>query len=122
MIQDRELLEFHRGTIDEDTRLKVEEQLLDSQVALMSYIALKRSLELTHKPELVPSEQMRTKLMSVVRQRIRQRPVLYWTLAAATAAAIAAVVLGVRALTPHDLPPSINIDADNNAPVTLNVL
>jgi len=88
------LLAYYFGTLDEQARLEIEEQLLKSPTILMEFIAIKRSFEVNGEVERAekrqPSAAAATRLRREVEARFSTKEYWYW-LPPAVAAALLVV-------------------------------
>ena len=63
-VNQRDLIKFYQGELDEPRYFEIEEHLLSSPCALMEYFCIKRDREV-HNPTLpLPSEQIRHRLLT----------------------------------------------------------
>jgi len=66
-----ELLGFHFGTLDPETRLRVEGHLLGCRGCLGEFLELKRAVEVEAVDAVVPSEASRARLRRAVGEAVR---------------------------------------------------
>jgi hypothetical protein len=135
LIPSERMLAYCLGSLDEECRVQVEEELIESRAALMSYIAMKRSLDGFDADFKEPSAALKRRLLRDVEGSFggRTEPARRWKPLVALAAGLLAVIGGVslleieRGLRPSravDVPPisGTAVDSANEAALSLNVL
>lgn len=140
------LLAYYLGNIDEASRTGVEEELLESKVALMNFIALKRSFDRVGSGGVAPSSALKARLAHDVQLSFRKTQVLVsrrsgleqrWKPVVVVAAALLIVIGGVSAIKAREgmfagmlgssagdqsKAAGISVDAANDVAASLSVL
>jgi len=109
---ERELVGYHFGTLDEETRARVEEHMVGCAACVRAFVEIKRAVE-TSEDAPAPSPAARAKLRRAVAREIAPRA--WWERPLAVALAASVVMLAgatMHALTSTDGSPPYELRAD----------
>lgn len=123
------LFKFYLGSLDDDERTEVEDDLLGSKETLTEYIALKRTFEMDE-TILEPSRAFQQRLRRMAQQKfVRERQSFFkiWIPVGAFALVVLVVfgVFKMKAVAPTQSvqgSSGISFDSSGEAPVSLSVL